>query len=211
MSEYYSDKEQAEMIRKWWRENGKFTIFSIIIVVALSSGWKYWQNLKNQKAGNASILYEQMLVHEANLQLSDAELDVTSLLTTYSKTPYATLAAFISARNAINQNHLDVALEKFDWVLHHSKNKDFKQIAKIRKARILLNLKKYDESLALLSVVESDAYLPLINEIKGDVLLAKGDKNGALGAYQNALNKAKKDAPHRSLLQMKYNQFNSSR
>ncbi len=206
MNIYVSDKEQAEMIRKWWRENGKFIIFSVIITVALSYGWNHWKELKNQRTAAASTLYEQMLTN-ADSQSDESEKDAMNLLSTYPKTPYASLAAFFLAKNAISQNKLDIAMQKIDWILKHTNNKDFKQIAKIRKARILLSLKKYNESLALLSVVESNAYLPLINEIKGDIYLAKGENNQAAAAYQNALNMIKKDAPNRSLLEMKFNQI----
>jgi predicted negative regulator of RcsB-dependent stress response len=208
MNIYISDKEQIEMIKNWWRENGKFTLFSILIVLVGTIGWRYWQNSKNQEAAHASIIYEQTLTYEANHQLTEAELEVTRLLANYPNTPYATLAAFLSAQNAINRNRLDLSLEKLDWIIHHSKNKDFKQIAKIRKARILLTMEKYDESLALLANIDAETYLPLIKEVEGDILFAKGKRKEALVAYQNALSSLRKDAPNRSLLQMKYNQLN---
>lgn len=207
MDTYITDKEQVEMIRKWWRENGKFTIISIIVVVVLSFGWRYWQNNQAQKAANASVIYEQMLTHESNNQISQAELDATSLITNYAKTPYAALGAFISALNSINANNLDAAIQRYDWVMLNANSKDFIQIAKIRKARVLLALNKYDDAITTLSKVEADAYLPLIKELRGDILLAKGDKQGARSAYQNALNALRKDAPNRNFLQIKYDQL----
>lgn len=209
MNTYVSDKEQIEMIRNWWRENGKFTLLSIVAALVITSGWRYWQNSKNQEAANASVVYEQMLNHAASHQLSAVQFEVTNLLTSYPHTPYASLAAFMSAQNAVSNNKIDEALEKLNWVISNSKNKDFKQIAKIRKARILLSLKKYDEALSLLTEISSAAYLPLMYEVKGDVLVAKGDKKAALSAYQLALSSLKKDEPNRSFLRMKYDQLSS--
>jgi predicted negative regulator of RcsB-dependent stress response len=209
MDTYISDKEQIEMIKKWWQENGMFTIISIISALVISFGWRYWQNHKNQEMAVASILYEQMLSHEINHQYSDVEFDVTGLQTIYAKTPYASLAAFMSAHNAINNNNLSAALEKFDWVIANAKSADFKQIAKLRKARILLEMKKFNEAVEVLSKVNSIAFITLINEVRGDIYAAKGDKSSALSYYLNALGSLSQDAPNRSFLQMKINQVSS--
>jgi predicted negative regulator of RcsB-dependent stress response len=206
MSIDISEKEQIDMIKNWWRENGKFTLFSIVAALVLSMGWRYWQNSKNEDAAKASLLYEQMLSHESNHQYSQTEYDVTSLLTFHPKTPYASLAAFISAQNAVNVKNFDEAIQKLDWVIDKSKNQDFTQIAKIRKARILLSMNKYEQALKAIEVTDVEAYLPVINEIKGDILSAKGEKKEAHLAYQSALNTLSKDAPNRQMVQMKYEQ-----
>lgn len=207
MSIYISDKEEIEMLKNWWKENGKFTLLSIAAAILLSAGWRYWQSSKVQDRADASIVYEQMLYHEANQQLSAVEADVTSLQTNHPHTPYATLGSLVSAQNAVGANKLDVAIEKLNWVIHNSKNRDFVQIAKMRLAKVLLGMKKFDDALATLNVVDVEAYLPLINEIKGDIYFDKGDKNAARTAYQNALKKLNKNAPNYPLLQIKANQL----
>lgn len=208
MEVYISDKEQLEIIRNWWRENGKFTIICIIAVLVLTYGWRYYQEKKINTAVGASVIYEQTLAYEANHQYSQVEFEVTRLLTNYANTPYASMAALISAQNAIYANKWSDAMEKFNWVIIHSKNKDLKQIAKIRQARLLLAMNRSDEALVLLNKIDADSYLPLINEIRGDIYASKGDKQAAAAAYQLALNTLKKENPNRSFLQMKYNQLN---
>ncbi|MBA2654917.1 MAG: tetratricopeptide repeat protein [Gammaproteobacteria bacterium] len=210
MNIYVSDKEQIEMIKTWWRENGRFTILSVAAALIISAGWRFWQNNKLQDSANASVIYEQMLNQESHQDISAAEYEVTNLLTNHPRTPYASLASFVSAQNAINANNLEGASEKFDWIIANSKNADFKQIAKIRKARLMIAMQKYDEGLQLLNNPSSETYLPLINEVKGDLLAAKGDIKGALGAYQNALNSLRKDASNREFLLMKYNHLKST-
>ncbi len=202
-----SEKEQIEMIKNWWRENGKFTIATIVVVVILSVGWRYWQTTKNQEAAKASLLYEQMLSHEINHQYREVEFDVKSLMSSYPKTPYALLAAFISAQNAVNEKRIDTAIHKLNWIVKNSNNTDFKQIAKLRKSRIFLSIKRYDEALKSLEIIEAQAYLPAVNEVRGDIYSAVGNKQQALQAYQKALSSLKKDAPNRQLLKIKYEQL----
>lgn len=206
---YVSDKEQVEMLRKWWRENGKFTLGSIAVALALSAGWRYWQNAKIQDRAAASVVYEQMLNQEANHNYQAVETNLIDLQVNHPHTPYAALASLIAAQNAVKDNKLDIALQKLNWVIHNSRNDDFVQIAKMRLARVYLSLKKYDDALTVLNVVTVKGYLPLIQEIKGDVYLAKGDINNARTFYQNALNSLPRSAPNRSLLEMKLNQVRS--
>lgn len=207
MSIYVSDKEQIEMLKKWWRENGRFLLGSIFAVLIISAGWRYWQSTKIADTSQASLVYEQLLSHEANHDFTAVDLDVVDLQSNHSHTPYAALASMIAAQNAVNANHMDIALQKLNWVIHNAKNKDFKQIAKMRLARVLLGMKKYDDALVALNEIDIKAYLPLVQEIKGDVLLAKGDEKGAKIAYQNALRTLRPSSPNRALLEIKANQI----
>ena len=44
-------------------------------------------------------------------------------------------------------------------------------------------LGKHDEALATLKVAEPGDFAPRISDVRGDVLLAKGDRDGALKEY----------------------------
>jgi predicted negative regulator of RcsB-dependent stress response len=206
MTIYVSDKEDIEMIKNWWRENGKVLIAAVVATLILTSGWRYWQNKQAQDAANASALYEHMIAHEGNKDYSAVEYDVTSLQANHARSPYAALGAFVSAQNSVQTHNLAAAIRQFDWVINNAKNNDFKQIARVRKARILSALLKYDEALTLLNTIDAQAYLPIINETKGDILAAKGDRIAAHTAYLNALNSLSASAPNRALLQMKFDQ-----
>lgn len=209
MNTYVSDKEQIEMIRNWWRENGKFTVIAIIVTILMSYGWRYWQDMKLQNAANASMLYEQLLSHQSSHQFSDVENDANNLLKKYSNTPYASLAALISAQNAVLENKLEAAAEKLQWTIEHTKNSDFREIAKIRQARVFITLNKLSDALKLVNQVGTAAYFPIASEVKGDILFAQGDKKGAHLAYQNALSTLPKMAANRNFLQLKYDQLNN--
>lgn len=207
MSIYISDKEEIEMLKKWWQENGKFLLGSIIVALLLSAGWRYWQTSKAKDAAMASMIYEQVLSQEASGDFSAVNSGVTDLHVNHPKTPYASLASLMAAQNAVKDNRLDEAVTQLSWVIHHSRNKDFVQIAKLRLARVYLGMKKYEDALTTLNVVEASSYQPLVQELRGDIQFAKGDITGARLSYQNALGALAKDAPNRLLLQIKANQL----
>ena len=54
-------------------------------------------------------------------------------------------------------------------------------------ARVVSAQGKHDDALALLKVEEVGDFAPRLADTRGDILLAKGDRAGALDHYQRAL------------------------
>ena len=67
---------------------------------------------------------------------------------------------------------------------------DFRDLARLRLAAILLDEKAYDEALKLLEAKHAAAYDSQYAALRGDVLVAKNQPAEARTAYQTALEKA---------------------
>ena len=70
---------------------------------------------------------------------------------------------------------------------------DFKDLARLRLAAILLDEKAHDEALKVLDAKHAPAYDAQFAALRGDVLVAKGQPAEARAAYQLAIEKAAKD------------------
>jgi predicted negative regulator of RcsB-dependent stress response len=197
---YVSEKEQIQLIKDWWKKNGTTILAAIVLVFGLSFGWRYWHYYKNKQAEQASVLYEQMLSVNTAKKPADFKLFARHLIKDYAGTPYATLASLLSARENIEQNNLSDARQDLTWVIQHGKNKSFKQIARIRAARLLLADNKPQQALQLLKYINDKAFMPAILETRGNVFAAQGDKAKALEQYKNALQAAPKDSAMRERL-----------
>jgi predicted negative regulator of RcsB-dependent stress response len=197
---YVSEKEQIQLIKDWWKKNGTTILAAIVLVFGLSFGWRYWHYYKNKQAEQASVLYEQMLSVNTAKKPADFKLFARHLIKDYAGTPYATLASLLSARENIEQNNLSDARQDLTWVIQHGKNKNFKQIARIRAARLLLADNKPQQALQLLKYINDKAFMPAILETRGNVFAAQGDKAKALEQYKNALQAAPKDSAMRERL-----------
>jgi predicted negative regulator of RcsB-dependent stress response len=104
----------------------------------------------------------------------------------YSNTPYATMAALLWAREAVAKQQYDDAFLKLQWAYQNSQVPAFRQIARLRAARVLLAQKQYQKALKVLKTVEDKTYLPVIENIKGDIFVAEGNDKAARAAYQQA-------------------------
>lgn len=207
MEGYISEKEQIQLIKNWWKKNGATILIAVILVLGLSFGWRYWHYYKNKQAEQASVLYEQMLSANIAKNPDDFKLFAQHLIKNYSSTPYATLASLLLAQENIEENNLSKAEQNLTWVMQHGKNKSFKQIARIRDARLLLDNNKPQQVLKLLKHVNDKAFMPAILETRGDVFAAEGNKEQALEEYKTALQATAKDSVMKVSLQMKITQL----
>jgi len=203
-----TDEEQLETIKEWWREYGKLTVIAVIIAIAGSFGWRYWQRHQRETRLQASVVYTEMLNSIALHKTAVAAQFAAHLEKEYSGTPYASLAALLQAKQAVEQQKFTAAEKKLTWVVHHADTDALVQIARIRAARVLLTDHKPKQALTMLATVNDNAYLPAIDEMKGDIYLQMSNKSKARQAYTNAVAALPPNKlAHEALLKMKLAQL----
>jgi predicted negative regulator of RcsB-dependent stress response len=101
----------------------------------------------------------------------------------YGWTPYSSLGTLIATRVQVESNELDKAAAGLKSVMENANDDELKMIARLRLARVQAAQSKYDEALGTLKVDDPGQFAPRIADTRGDVLLAKGDRAGALREY----------------------------
>lgn len=183
---YVSEKEQLETMRKWWNENGKFLLIAIIIGLAVGFAWKYWRGMQVRYAENAAQIYQSVLDANTQNNTVTAQGGAKILMQHYSSSPYASLAALLSAKDFVLANNLPMALSDLQWVVDHSEQKRLQQIARLSSARILLSQHKPQLAMTQLNTVNDKTFMPMIEWIKGDIYTAENDAKNADAAYLKA-------------------------
>ncbi|MGB0205004.1 MAG: YfgM family protein [Neptuniibacter sp.] len=209
MAELRTEEEQVQALKNWWNENGKSLLLWIAVALAAVFGWKGWQQQQAVEAENASVLYQNLLdatVSALGPQGDQAQYKVAEsiseqLKADYDSSAYAKFAATIMARVAVDNGQLDKALTELDWVLANQPTVSMYALTSLRKARILLSQGELDKALAIVNDLPKSGYEVSIAELKGDIYLAKGDKDQARNEYQAAISAAETNS--RPVLQMK--------
>ena len=88
------------------------------------------------------------------------------LMDSYPKQPYAVMAAYMRAKQNVTGKKYDDALKNLTWAIAHSKDKAFKQIARMRAARVMIALGKKEDAKKLLAKVDDKSFVPMVNEIQ---------------------------------------------
>jgi len=120
----------------------------------------------------------------------------------FASTPYPDQAELALARVNVEAAELDEAIKRLRQVMNDSKDDELKHIARVRLARVQLAQGKPDDALATLNGDKAGAFEPKYTEVRGDILLAKGDKAGALAEYKKALAATEPGVVDAGLLQL---------
>lgn len=201
MATYATEEEQVEAIKKWWKENGTAVVVGLIIGFGILFGGQQWMQYSTQQRQTASLEYAQL---QQDLQQKQNDAVVTRgehLINNFSDTPYAVLSAFAIARIKAEAGDMLAARVRLQWVLDNSKQQEFLHMARIRLATVMLAEGNGDDALALLNAVDAGEYLPLYEELKGDIYVSLSQISQARSAYERALRANNKGDT--SMLQMK--------
>jgi predicted negative regulator of RcsB-dependent stress response len=184
------EQEQLAELKTWWRQHGN-RIVALVAAVAIGfAGWQGWQWYRATQAAEAGRLYDAL---SRGVQAGEAKAvrdAAGSLIESYPGTLYASMGALASARFHFDRNDLKTAKAQLQWVVESSPHEDFRDLARLRLAAVLLDEKQYDEALKLLEAPHAAAYEAHYAALRGDILVAKKQPAEARAAYQLALEKA---------------------
>jgi predicted negative regulator of RcsB-dependent stress response len=199
----YSEAEQWERAKGWLKGNGLWIIAGIAIGAGGLGGYRWYQERKVAQAETASARYEELLDAFTRADRTRGETLATELNREYAWTPYAALGNLVAARVQVDANELDKAAASLKLVMDTAPEQEFKMIARMRLARVLSAQGKYDDALTTLKVEDSGEFAPRFADTRGDVLLAKGDRSGALREYLAARSGENKGRVDTELLDLK--------
>ncbi len=208
MSDYRTDEEQAEALKKWWNENGKFIIAGIVIGLGAIFGWRGYSTHLTQQALEASRLYEQMVIASRENDSENVAVYANRILNDYKSTTYAMFATLMLAKEAAETGELTEAETHLRWVLSNSPQEEFEHVARLRLARVLIAADKLADAVKTLNTTNTGDFSSRYEELRGDILVKQDKVDEARQAYEKALaNSASGSNP---VLQMKLDDLGKS-
>ena len=197
------EQEQIAAIKGWWNDNGKLVMLVVIaalVTVAAFQGWRYY---RTQQTERASTLFSQLQEAERANDAKRVRDIAPQILDKHGSSQYAGMAALAAAKAGVSTGEMEDAKKNLQWAADHAKEEEMRDVARLRLAGILLDEKKYDDALKLLSVKSGDAFAMLFADLRGDVLSAQGKAAEARAAYQIALDKSEANSNYRRLVEVK--------
>ncbi len=205
MDVHASEKEQVEALRKWWKENGSSVVTGVLLGLSVLLGGKAWFSYQETRTLSASNIYAQMMAALNQDQAEPVRNYANQLISEYSGSGYAPLAALVLARLAVTQGELPAAQAQLQWALDHAKLPELKHTARMRLIRVLIDQNQLAQAAQQLNGVgEAGAYAYLYAELQGDLAMLEGNTAEAARAYRQALDSMPAQAPNAGLLSAKY-------
>jgi predicted negative regulator of RcsB-dependent stress response len=203
LSDPYTDQEQVEKLKQWWKTYGGALLVGIALGLAILFGNKYWTDYKQQRAAAASALYDQLLEGYRKKAFDDVRKSAGKIIDEYAATPYAGLAAMMLARVNLDAKQSEEARRQLRWAVDNASDAGTRQAARLRLARVLAADGDIDGALALIAVENIAGFESDYEELRGDLLAAKGDKQAAREAYVRAIKHLDATSSYLPVLNMK--------
>ncbi|WP_261833893.1 YfgM family protein [Vibrio ishigakensis] len=185
MELYDSEEQQVEAIKDWWQENGKAVILGAVIGLGGLFGWRYYQDSVVEGQEAASVAYNSA-VQTLQTQGVAAADQVQSFIDSNSDREYAVLAAMQLAQVQVAEANYAEALKQLEWAKANTKDTAIAPVLAIRAVRVKAEMGDIDGALADLEAAKAEGWEGRMAELKGDLLLRNGDKEGAYTAYTEA-------------------------
>ena len=189
MEIYENEHDQVDAVKRFFAENGKALVVGVILGVGALVGWRYWNSHQVDSARESSAAYENAV---SSLSSGKPEaLAAAQKFAAETKNTYGAFASLELAQQFVDKNDLQNAEKQLQQGLTAASDDNLKSVINMRLARVQLQLKQPDAALKTLDAVKGEGWTAIVADLRGEILLSKGDKQGAKAAWEAG---AKSDA-----------------
>jgi len=186
VEEYMNEQEQWDWLRSRAREYGPWIVAGVALAATGLWGWKWWQARTEERLLQAASQYEQLVAAYGKNDVATTSTLADKLQQEHPGTGYADQGQLAAAGLQVENSQLAAALERMQKVMTSTRDPELALAVRLRIARLQLEQNKPDEALATLAAAAPGAFAARYAEVRGDALLVKGDRDGALKAYREA-------------------------
>lgn len=203
-----TEDDQKAQLASFAKRYGSPIVTGVLLALAGFLGWQWWDKNHQVTSANMTVQY-QNLENQAQAVSTDAAYkkllaDADKVVAEQSDSAQALQTQLLIASVAFNRADYATA-NKLLTAASNSKVKDegLTAIAKLRLAYTQVEQKQADNALKTLDSIKVEAFIPSVQEARGDILVGKNDIEAAKKAYQAAWDVLVKREEPRALLQMK--------
>ena len=182
-----NDEQQSEYFKNFYNSH-KIKIFTAVITFLLAFfAYQYLMSANKSEAEEASQLYQDVLVSKVN-NIDQIKLKVDELQNDFSNSPYAARATIFYSKLLVETGDYSAASKELIWASGENVELSIQSMANYLLGNLYLVEKKLDVALEVANKINTEGYIGLANDLKGDIFVAMGDKNNAIKSYELALN-----------------------
>jgi len=213
MSDYLSDEEQIERLKKWIKNYGNSALTGILLALIAFFCWQYWDKSQNLKNMETMAQYQKIAKDSENAVTDKAAQsrfisNVQALVKAHPDSVFALQALLLQAKVTGEQGEWAGAEKALTQAMALKiDDQGMLNIVQLRLARVQAAQNKLDAALATLKNVSAPAFSASVNELRGDIFLQKNDVKSAKAAYESAWAALVKRQQSRELLKVKMNEI----
>jgi len=190
MAEMRTEEETVQAIKDWWKKNGSSLLIGVGAALAIVFGWQAWQNHQMQQRTEAASQFAELInaySDESDENRADTVAYVAeNLREEYSDSAFAIYGMLMLARQQVmDQGDPEGAIESLTWAREKAgESGALALVIRNRLARAQFAAEQYEDALATIEGTgNTGSFGAIFTELKGDILLAQGNREGAREAY----------------------------
>ena len=182
------EQDQLDALKSWWKTNGNKVLIIAGLVIAGVVGYQGWKQYQAKQSAEASARFME-LGDASPTDVKTIQSISAGIIDQYSSTPYAARAALLAAKANYAAKDIDSAVSQTEWAYKNATEQSVKSLAQLQLAALKFEQKKYDDALKLINEKHEASFDALFADLKGDILVAQGNKTEAKVAYEDAVKK----------------------
>jgi predicted negative regulator of RcsB-dependent stress response len=197
------EQEQLDALKAFWNKQGNLITWTLVLVLAAFAGWNGWQWYQRDQAVKAGAMFDEL---DRAARAGDAERVgrvFGDLKERYPRTAFAQQGGLLAAKTQFDKGQADAAKATLAWVADNAIEEEMRTVARLRLAALQSEAKQYDEALKTLAAAKAPGFEGLVEDRRGDVLLAQGKAAEARTAYQAAYKAMGERVDYRRLIEAK--------
>jgi len=200
------EQEQLDQLKAFWKQYGNLITWLLILVLGGYAAWNGWNLYQRDQGAKAGSLYDE-LDRAAQAGDSDRATRIfADMKERYPRTTFTQQAGLVAARVAAEKGQYDAASASLAWVADKAGDDEYRAIARLRLAGLLLDTKKYEEALKQVDAVSGGPeFIALADDRRGDILLTQGKSAEAQAAYLKAWTAMDPKLDYRRVVEAKLN------
>lgn len=181
METFNNENDQVDALKRFFAENGKALAVGVILGIGALVGWRYWTSHQQDTARRVAGLREGDF--RAEIEYARV-LSVAEKFAADNKNTYGAFASLELAQHFVEQNDLPNAEKQLQQGLAAASDDNLKSVISMRLARVQLQMKQADAALKTLDSIKGEGWTAIVADLRGEILLSKGDKQGARAAWE---------------------------
>ena len=197
------EQEQLDALKAFWNKQGNLITWVLVLVLAAFAGWNGWQWYQRDQAQKAAAMFDELDRAAAAGDAERAGRVFADLRERYPRTAFAQQGGLLAARVQFEKGQGDAARATLNWVADNAIEDEMRTVARLRLAALQAEAKQHDDALKTLAAAPAPGFEALVDDRRGDILLAQGKTAEARAAYQAAYKVIGERADYRRLIEAK--------
>ena len=197
------EQEQLDQLKSFWKQYGNLITWVLIALLATYAAWNVWNWWQRDQAVKAGVMYDELDRAAQAGDVAKAAGIFNDMKERFPRTAFTQQGGLLAAKVQFDKGQADAAAASLGWVGANALEDEYKTVAHLRLAGLLLDQKKYDEALKQLDAATAKEFVALVADRRGDVLLAQGKPEDAKAAYTAAWKAMDAKVDYRRLIDAK--------